>query len=276
MIARAVLASWLVLLSSIESAAEGKDVSASEIDRWIPGILSASSVPGLSLAVVRNGEIAFAAGYGVKDEKSAPVAPETIFEAASLSKPVFAYGALLLTREGKLDLDAPLTSYLETAFIEDDPRLERITARLVLSHSTGLPNWRPGRWTDSPGPLRIEFEPGSRFGYSGEGYEYLGLAIERITGVSIEDFLQRAVLKPLGMLDSSYVWQVSYEESSAKGHDRSGKPVSKLRPKRANVAASLHTSARDYARFLLAMVDSTRTDVVSSMMKEETKIDAAL
>jgi len=170
-----LLAPLFVLFSAFEAA-----VSAPELNRWVPGLLRASSVPGLSLAVVRNGRVALTPAYGVKNETTRePVSPDTIFEAASLSKPVFAYGVLLLAREGRLDLDAPLTRYTETPPVPGDPRLEGITARLVLSHSTGFPNWRPGRWTDAPGPLTIDFDPGTRFGYSGEGYEYLRLAVER-------------------------------------------------------------------------------------------------
>jgi CubicO group peptidase (beta-lactamase class C family) len=276
-IARAVFASGIALLSAIEGAAQAEKISASELDRWVSGVLRAASVPGLSLAVVRDGEIALTRAYGVADERTgAPVTSATIFEAASLSKPVFAYGVLLLAREGKLDLDAPLTRYVENAPVSEDPRVERITARLVLSHATGFPNWRPGRWTDAPGPLRIEFDPGTGFGYSGEGYEYLREAVERVAGESVESFLQERVLKPLGMLESSFVWRESYGLTAATGHDREGKPRSKWKPERANVAGSLHTTAADYARFLLAMLDPAEPALAASMMKEANTIDPAL
>ncbi|HJS74537.1 MAG TPA: serine hydrolase domain-containing protein, partial [Vicinamibacteria bacterium] len=266
MIAPLFLASGIALLSAVDAA---------ELDRWVPGVLQASAVPGLSLAIVREGEIAILRGYGIAADGS-PATPRTIFEAASLSKPVFAYGVLLLAREGKLDLDAPLTRYVESAPVTDDPRIERITGRLVLSHATGFPNWRKGRWTDAPGPLRIEFDPGARFGYSGEGFEYLKDAVERVTGEPVESFLQERVLKPLGMRESSFVWQDAYERTAAAGHDREWKPGTKWKPGRANVAGSLHTSASDYARFLLAMLDPTEPEIVAAMMTETTAIDAAL
>jgi CubicO group peptidase (beta-lactamase class C family) len=276
LIGRAVLASWITLWSVV-AAAQTDAVLSSELDRWIPGVLRAASVPGLSLAVIREGRIVLTRGYGVADEGTgAPLTPETILEAASLSKPLFAYGVLLLAREGKLDLDAPLTRYVARPPVADDPRIEGITARLVLSHATGFPNWRPGRWTETPGPLRIDFDPGTRFGYSGEGYEYLKDAVEHVTGESIEAFLQKKVLAPLGMRVSSYVWRESYERTAAVGHDRERKPAEKRKPGRANAAASLHTSAADYVRFLLAMLDPPEPDLVASMMKEATSIDAAL
>jgi CubicO group peptidase (beta-lactamase class C family) len=114
------------------------------------------------------------AGFGVKDAaRREPVDAETVFEAASLSKSVFAYGVLALCHAGLLDLDTPLTHYLPDRSLCRDPRLEAITARTVLSHTTGFPNWRQrGK------PLTIDRVPGESFGYSGDGYLYLQRVVE--------------------------------------------------------------------------------------------------
>jgi CubicO group peptidase (beta-lactamase class C family) len=130
------------------------------LERDIPHLMSDGEIPGLSIAVVRNGKLAWSRGFGVKNsETQEPVGDNTVFEAASLSKPVFAYAVLKLVEEGKLDLDTPLNAYLPGRYdVGDDPRLDQITARRVLSHTTGFPNWRPrGDKT-----LKIYFTPGDR------------------------------------------------------------------------------------------------------------------
>jgi len=133
-----------------------------------------------------------------------PVTNETVFEAASLSKPVFAYGVLKLVDQGKLDLDTPLNKYLGNNYdVVDDPRINLITARHVLSHTSGFPNWRDNDRTKN---LLIHFTPGDKWSYSGEGMVYLSKVIEKITGLSLEDFMQQTVLQPLGMTSSSYIW----------------------------------------------------------------------
>jgi CubicO group peptidase (beta-lactamase class C family) len=128
--------------------------------------------------VIRKGKTSWVRGFGVNEtKKGAPVTEDTIFEAASLSKPVFAYGVLKLVEQRKLGLDVPLTTYLPKPYIQDDDRLNKITARIVLSHRTGFPNWRgDGK------PLAIHFTPGERFSNSGEGYIYLQHVVEQITG----------------------------------------------------------------------------------------------
>lgn len=141
-------------------------------------------------------------GFGVKNAKiGLPVTAETVFEAASLSKPVFAYGVLKLIDQGKLGLDVPLTTYLPKPYIDGDERLNKITARIVLSHRTGFPNWR------GKPSLKICFTPGERFSYSGEGYIYLQRVVEHITGKPLNEYITEAVFTPLGMANSSYVWR---------------------------------------------------------------------
>jgi CubicO group peptidase (beta-lactamase class C family) len=164
-----------------------------------------------------------------------------------LSKPVFAYAVLTLADAGKLDLDRPLAAYLPGGYdVRDDARLGQITARHVLSHASGFPNWRAGQG------LRIYFTPGERFSYSGEGFVYLAAVVERITGMSLEAFVQRRVFEPLGMASSSFVWQARYEPLKVHSHNLLGEVAGRNTPWRANAAASLHTTARDYARFVVA------------------------
>lgn len=230
-----------------------KDSAIASLERDIPRLMEQATVPGLSAAVVRNGQTYWLHGFGIMNATSSqPVTPDTVFEAASLSKPVFTYAVLKLVDQGKLSLDTPLTAYLSKPYIEGDDRLAKITARLVLSHRTGFPNWR-----GDGNPLTIRFTPGERFSYSGEGFVYLERAVEQITGKPLNDFMTEAVFRPLGMASSSYVWRSDFDARAATGHDADGQPVEKRKPTEANAASSLHTTARDYALFLSAVLTGT-------------------
>jgi len=250
---RAVGAALLVLegvaVSANLSGAPAKDLTAEKLERLVPRIMKEGDVPGLSLAVVQDGRIRYHRAFGVREAgASAAVDDDTIFEAASLSKPVFAYAVLKLVDAGVLDLDTPVAKLLPGDYAED-PRARRITPRHVLTHTTGFPNWRSG-----PG-LKMFFEPGERFSYSGEGFVYLQKAVERATGQTLESLMTRLVFEPLGMRSSSYVWQDRFEGRTATGHDGVSKPIPLRRPWEAIAAASLHTTAIDYAHFLIAALD---------------------
>ena len=242
------------------------------LKKRIPELLKEGSVPGLSLALIRDGKTYWVQGFGVRDAKTGqPVTDDTIFEAASLSKPVFAYGVLKLVDQGKLDLDAPLTHYLPKPYIEGDARLEKITARIVLSHRTGFPNWRPDDG------LTIRFTPGERFSYSGEGFVYLAKVVEQITGKPLNDYMTETVFQPLGMKSSSYVWRADYDARTATGHDPSGQPGEKWKPKEANAASSLQTTAGDYALFVEALMNGTglKPGTLREMERPQIAVDPA-
>ena len=153
-------------------------------------------MPAVSIAIVRDGRLAWQRAFGVKDTATnEPVDVNTSFAACSDTKPVFAYGVLKLCEKGVLNLDTPLTKYTSLRTTAD-PRIELITARHVLNHTTGFPNWRQGP------DLPIEFTPGSKNQYSGEGFSYLQSVVVEITGKSFEDFMHNDILKPLGMTSS--------------------------------------------------------------------------
>ena len=244
---------------------------ASSLERLVPKLMADGDVPGLSMAVVRGGSIFWHKAFGVQIAGgNAPVGDDTIFEAASLSKPVFAYAVLKLVDQGRIDLDAPLSKYLPGDYV-DDPRASGITARRVLSHTTGLPNWRQGQ------PLKIFFAPGEKFSYSGEGFVYLQKAIERVTGRTLEDLMQGIVFEPLHMTSSSYVWQERFERRKATGHDPAGGPQKLQKPTEAIAAASLHTTALDYARFLIAVLDGTGLSpkTHAEMLRPQIRLDTS-
>lgn len=216
-------------------------------------LLRDGQVPGLSFAVIRAGKVVETKGLGVRDiATGAPVDDNTIFEAASLSKPVFAYAVLQLVDDGMLSLDTPLSTYVPD-FVKDDPHAASITVRNVLRQSSGLPNWR-----SSSTPLKTYFPPGERFSYSGEGFVWLQRVVEKITGQSLNDVVTRLVFDPLEMKRSSFVWRADFETDYASPHDSKPAPGNKRRPSKAVSAATLHTTAADYARFLQAVLSDAR------------------
>ena len=230
------------------------------LGQQVPQLLKDGDVPGLSIALVRDGKLAWYHGFCVKDSTTRePVTDDTVFEAASLSKPVFAYAVMKLVDSGRFDLDKPLNEYLTGDYdVGPDPRLGQITARRVLSHTTGFPNWRP-----EGGALQIFFRPGERFSYSGEGYVYLAKVIEHVSGEKFNDFMKRMAFDPLGMNSSSYIWQTGYEARKASRHNVFGQPTEQTKPATANAAASLQTTAQDYGRLVAAILNGTG-------LKEET------
>jgi CubicO group peptidase (beta-lactamase class C family) len=223
--------------------------SATDVGR----LISEAQVPGLSMAVIRNGSIETLASAGVRNARDGTLVDEqTIFDAASLSKPVFAYAVLQLVDTGALALDMPLARHVPD-YVPDDPRANAIAIRHVLSHSSGLPNWRG---TDLP--LKTYFPPGERFSYSGEGFVWLQRVVEAITGDAIDVVLRRLVFEPLKMHQSSFVWQSAFTANYADPHDAALIPDRKTKPTTANTAASLQTTARDYAHFLQAVLSGAR------------------
>ena len=222
----------------------------SKLDATVARVMKEGYVPGLSVALIKDGQLVWQHGYGVINaDTRQPVTDATVFEAASLSKPAFAYAVMKLVESGKIDLDQPLARYLPEPYIPNDGRLDQITARRVLSHTSGLPNWRTAQ------SLQIYFTPGERFSYSGEGYVYLQKVVERVTGKPLEEFMRETVFAPLGMTSSSYVWQSKYERLKAFSHAVSGSVSGRAKPTEANAAATLHTTAADYAKFVTAILD---------------------
>jgi CubicO group peptidase (beta-lactamase class C family) len=286
--------------------------------RTLPRLLELAAVPAVSFATVDEGRVLRRAAGRASLEPPRGVGEDTIFEAASLGKPIFAYAVLRLADAGKLDLHRPLYDYLPVAEA-NTPRMRRVTATHVLSHTTGLPNWRR-----APGPLEPATEPGATYTYSGEGFFFLQRVVERVTDRPISRLLREEVLDPLEMAESSYVWRPNFEARMAVGYEddgnraevyavigalafdlarRWGKPledwryddtaraVTLINPRWPllplymvpNVAASLLTTARDYARFLAHLVAHPlpraiplTTATRAAMMTPQVRINSAL
>lgn len=244
------------------------DAWVSDLEAFIPELMARAKVPGLSIAVIRDSRVAWTEGFGVKSvETNVAVSETTVFQAASLSKPVFAYAVLKLVEQGRLDLDRPLADYVPFSYLTTDERADDITARIVLSHTTGFPNWRKGG-------LKLHFTPGERFSYSGEGYVYLQQVVEEVTGQSLDRLMREQVFTPLGMTHSSYVWRESFRSNHAVGHGGSAKVKYRSPTMHANAAASLYTTAADFARFLVAMLQGTglRESSLDEMLEPQVRL----
>jgi CubicO group peptidase (beta-lactamase class C family) len=233
----------------ITIAAPQPDTAA--LARDIPGFLEVTGVPGLSMAVVEHGRVIWDSAFGtVNDSAQTALDTETVFEAASLSKPVFGYIVLRLVDRGEFDLDRPLYEMLEYPRLAHDERYKRITARMVLTHGTGLPNW-------GGDPLTLHFDPGTSIGYSGEAFVYLQKVLEHVTGHPLEELARREVFNSLGMTRSSFTWQERFAGNAAYAKDWLWKVEPIRQYREANAAGSLVTTANDYARFVAAVLNGT-------------------
>ncbi|MEH0167598.1 serine hydrolase domain-containing protein [Roseateles microcysteis] len=235
-------------------------------EQQLPALMTELKVPGLALLLLQDGQPAWSAcqGHGGGAEKK-PVGPSTVFELASMSKPVFAWLAMQLVRSGQLQLDRPIVEILPRPFETVQAGQERITPRMLLSHQSGLPNWRAG---GDDAPLLLQAVPGERFIYSGEGYYLLQQLVEKVTGLPLQALAERELFKPLGMDSSTFVWRPTLDARRAWGHDDAGLALPRQDYARANSAYTLYSSLDDYGRFLAAML---KPDFGSAMLVPQVK-----
>lgn len=220
---------------------------------------------GLAIAVIDKGKVVSVQTFGDRNAKGDPLTPQTIMYGASLTKAVFAYSVLRLVDEGKVDLDQPIASMLAKPLpdygnpdaygnwgdLAGDERWRMITPRMVLNHSTGFANFS---FLEPDGKLRIHFDPGSRYGYSGEGIMLLQFGIEKGLGLNVGQEVQRLVFDPLKMPDTSLVWRPAFAANLADGWELDGKAVPHDERSRVRMAGSMDTTITDLANFAAALV----------------------
>jgi len=244
--------------------------SEKELENFITSYQKYYQIPGVSLALIKDGKVIFHQTYGVKNIiTQAKVEEHTLFEAASVTKPVFAYAVQRLMEKGLIDLDKPLYEYLPNKDIEQDERYKKITARHVLTHRTGFPNWRN---MNADGKLDIKFEPGTKYGYSGEGFEYLKKVVEKITGKKVEQVLQEEVINPLGLYHFYFSKNDTLEKLLATGHF-DNIPSNDGLPEEPGMAYSLHTEANAFTRFMLALLhqEGLKPETYDNMLKVQSE-----
>jgi len=256
----ATLALGTVTKESTVKRLDGSAIAAAEIDATVTRLMRAAEVTGVSIAILNDGKIAYLKSYGVADkEKSLPLTEDSVMTAASFTKVAFGYLVMQLVDEKIIDLDQPVYKYLPKPLAEygeykdlaNDPRATRITARMLLSHTSGFPNWRA---FEADRKLKIHFEPGSKYAYSGEGIVLLQLVVETITKSPLAELMEKHVFKPLGMTRTSMVWEDRFDSNYANGYDEYGRSLGPQRRKTADAAGSMLTTPRDFARFMLAVM----------------------
>jgi CubicO group peptidase (beta-lactamase class C family) len=186
-----------------------------------------------------------------------PADESSIFQAASLSKPIFAYIVMKMVDRGEIDLDTPICQYTDMDRFEDKEMAAIITPRMVLKHTTGLPNWAAGPSSDAwpTSVIRFKYPANSCFSYSGEGFSYLQRAVEAIRGVSLNEIAREEVFEPLKMNSTSYGWLPQYDSIALDGFNRAAENRGQGRHPRENSAYTLRTNATEYTLFLRALME---------------------
>lgn len=242
-------------------------IDTAELTAKIEALMDSASVHGLALAIFNDNKIVYQKAFGYRrfDTKD-PLTDSTNMYGASLSKAVFGVLVMQLVEEGVLSLDTPLQSYLDKKIYDyrplarwhddfrdlaSDSLYHKITARMCLNHTSGFPNWR---WYQEDKKLRVLFEPGTRYSYSGEGFTYLQVVIEKLLGKNLEVLAQERIFKPLNMKHTSYQWHPVFEENFAFGHAATGAIFEKDKDNEPRGASTLETTLSDYSKFMEAVL----------------------
>ena len=262
-------------------------ISFDSLNNKIQALMKAANVQGLAISVFNNNEPVYKKTFGYKNaDTKEPIKTSTNIYGASLSKAVFAVLVMKLVEEGVLDLDKPLQDYLAKPIFEYTPTkkwhdnysdlkvdtlYKKITARMCLDHTTGFHNWR---WYEEDQKLRVHFEPGSRYSYSGEGLVYLQVVLEIMLGKSLEQLMQEKLFTPLRMTMSSYTWQPKFEKDYCLGHSTTGKLYEKDKDNDARSASTLETTLDDYTLFTKAVLKSSilKPSTTKEMFRPQIKI----
>ena len=268
---------WLLPLAALLSstALPGREfprVNASSVDAEVKAVMAKTGARGLALAIVDDGLVRYLQAYGVRNANGDPLNTDTVMYGASLTKTVFAYTVLQLVDQGKLSLDTPLGDYLDKPLpdydtnaiypdkygpyhdLAGDPRWKAITPRMALTHSTGFANFW---WDDPDQKLRIHFDPGSRYSYSGEGLILLQFVIEngrRDKGLGLDlGKLTQASFDRLGMTRTSLQWRPDFRPNLADGFNNQGEAGPHDERSKVRVAGSMDTTIADLSKFVAAL-----------------------
>ena len=246
---RSLIITCMCLMASVSFAQENTLFDHDDdIERW----LKSNNVPTLGLGIIKQGQLQQIRVFGeFEPGKSAPY--NTIFNVASLAKPVTAMVALKLVSAGKWNLDEPLFNYWTDPDVAMDPRSKLLTTRHILSHQSGFPNWR---YMNESNKLDFKFSPGEQYHYAGEGMEYLRKALENKFDKTLNELANELIFVPLAMTDTQFVFNSSIDSSRViQGYDNQGKAYETHQHQSANAADDLLTTIEDYGRFLVSVLN---------------------
>jgi CubicO group peptidase (beta-lactamase class C family) len=251
---------------------DGTPVTADDISRQARRMMAEANVRGLAMAVIDDGQVAFVQSWGHRNvAANLPLQTDTIMYGASLTKLVFAYLVMQLVDEGVVDLDRPIERYLpkplpEYAFyqaLQGDERWRRLTPRILLSHTSGLANFA---FLEPDEKMRLHFDPGSRYAYSGEGITLLQFVLETGLGLDVGAEMQRRIFDRLGMTRTSMKWREDFAGNLADGYRSDGGFEPHDRRSRARAAGSMDTTIADFSKFVAALA---RGDGISPRARAE-------
>jgi CubicO group peptidase (beta-lactamase class C family) len=241
----------IVLLGNVEGTC-AQSVKPAPVDlafeKKLPDWLKETNVPAAGVGIIENGKLKYTRVFGELRKSgpihpSSPAPPNSIFQVASLTKPVVEILTLKLVSSGKWNLDEPLANYWVDPDVQTDPRHQKLTTRHVLTHQSGFPNWRSSK-------LEFIADPGTKVNYSGEGLEYLRRALEKKFNEPLERLAQKHLFQPYAMTDTRFFWDASMDETRfAVAHNKEGRPYDIKRNSSANAADLLLTTVADYGRF---------------------------
>lgn len=234
------------VVSPVRGADARADSLASALDAGARSWLAKYRVPSIAVAYIRDDRVAWTRVHGLQSD-GVTATESTLYNAASLTKPIFAETMLRLVAARRMSLDEPLAAMWVDPDVAGDPRHRLLTPRIVLSNRTGFPNWR----TDRAGALRFEFDPGTRYQYSGEGFEYLRRFAERKIGAPIESIARDHLFSRFGMKNTAFVEQGWFAGRVAHPADREGKWSTPRFSPSGNAADRVYTTVGDYASFLI-------------------------
>jgi CubicO group peptidase (beta-lactamase class C family) len=257
----------------------GNEITIVDMDNYLKAQMDSFGLPGLSMALINDAKIVYSRTFGVTNvDTKEKVTEETLFDAGSMSKTPFTYLVMKMVEKGILNLDQPLYTYLPYPDIAYDDRYKLITARMVLSHTSGFPNWR---FFNKDNKLDIKFTPGTQYLYSGEGFEYLANVVAYLKNIQkndLQDLFQAEVSTPLGMQNAYYTWNDYIQKHRATGHV-DGKVLSTewgLNANNPNFFASytLQSEAISYAKFIIAMIkeEGLKKETYNEMLRIHIKI----
>lgn len=242
------------------SRLDGSAMTPAQIDATVTRLIQAAHVTGAGVAIFHGGRIVYLKAYGMRDtEKGLPLTPDSVMTSASLNKAAFATVVMRLQQRGAIDLDKPIEQYLgkplgefeHYADLKGDDRTKKLTLRILLSHTSGFANFRG---LEDDHKLKIHYEPGTHYGYSGEGINLAQFVVETVTGKSATAFMQEELYGPVHMARSSMIWEPRFESDFANGYDEYGRSLGPERRSTPAAAGSMQTTPRDYATFLSALM----------------------
>jgi CubicO group peptidase (beta-lactamase class C family) len=294
---RAVLFVSLLVATPLMARMQTSVPTGAAIDRRVDDLMKRTGAKGMAIAIIDRGRVRYVKAYGDRNAKGDPLQTDTVMYGASLTKTVFAYTVLRLVDQGRIDLDTPLAAYLDKPLPDYDPeaiypdkyapykdlasdaRWKTITARTVLTHSTGFHNFY---WLEPDQKLRIHFDPGSRYSYSGEGMILLQFVIDngrksQGLGVDVGELVRENVFDPLGMKRTSLTWRDDFAGNLADGWNDKGEPQPHDERSKVRAAGSMDTTIDDLSKFAAALVSgkglsrASRAEMVKPQLHIGTK-----